>query len=147
MIDQVNDFVFNECFLHTPSMLVNAYRLGTKSENKPRPIKVKCKDEAARWEFLKHINQQFKTTPIFCLLDRSKEVQDEEYKLRLNAKHLNLTNMDEKFRAREMKIQVQTTLEEWVNMKKDPQGHWVKNVTNCRYATGKSNEFSSFTHN
>lgn len=50
--DQVKEFMIAECFMHTPDPL-NASRLGAKIENKKRPIKIKFKYEAEKWEFLK----------------------------------------------------------------------------------------------
>ena len=124
VIDQVKHFMNRECFSQA-SEPITAFRLGPKSEGKNRPTKIKFKDETGKWDFLKRVNQSFKGTPTFCLLDRTKEVRNEEYKLRQAAKQLSQTNTNEKYRVRDMKIQNQQVSGEWVNMKKE-QGHWIK---------------------
>ncbi len=126
VVDQVKQFMTKECFLQV-SEPITAFRLGAKSENKNRPIKIKFNDEASKWDFLKRVNQNFKNTLTFCLLDRTKEVRNEEYKLRQAAKQLNQTNTSEKYRVRDMKLQVQNASGEWNNMKKD-QGQWIKDT-------------------
>lgn len=134
VLDQVQEFMTKECFIHE-SKPISAYRLGTKSNeiDKHRPIKIRFVNEDAKWVFMKRVNHQFKGTKTFCLLDRSKQVRDEEYKLRQTAKKLTSEGNGMNFRARELKIQVQHE-GEWRDMKKDTTGKWVmsnsKN-TNC----------------
>ena len=119
--EQVKEFMTNQCFIHT-SEPISAFRLGNKQTGKNRPVKIKFKDEANKWEFLKRVNANFKNLSIFCLLDKSKEVRDEEYQLRQTARKLSSEKPDLHFRARDMKIQVQTHEGEWVDMKKDNMG-------------------------
>lgn len=56
------------------------------------------------------------------LLDRSKEVRDKEYKLRECARQLNSSNANHKHRGRNIKIQVQTSEGECVEMKRETNG-------------------------
>lgn len=86
----------NECFLHAPPP-VRAFRLGPKDENKVRPVKIKFNDEVGKWNFVKRVNQQFKKTSMFCLLDRSKEIRDSKYKLRQTAKSLGASHGEMNF--------------------------------------------------
>ena len=125
VIDQVKEFMKKDCFvgLRTAEP-VSAFRLGAKTNERVRPTKVKFINEDAKWVFLKRVNEQFKGTKTFCLLDRSKEIRDEEYKLRQVVKQLSSENVSQRFRTREMKIQVQHE-GEWKNMKQGSTGTWV----------------------
>ena len=49
-----------------------------------------------------------KNAGTFCLLDRKKEVRDEEYKFCQEAKQLNACHSDRKSQTRDMKIQTQS---------------------------------------
>lgn len=122
--DQVSEFIANECSLRT-STPINSFRLGEKNASKPRPIKLKFKDEMAKWEFVKRVNYKFKNSGIFCLLDRSKEERNEEFKLRETLKKLHEIHIDKKFRVRDMKIQVETNSGEWISLKKENNAEWT----------------------
>ena len=105
----------------------HAARLGTKGDT-PRPIKLRFSDEKSKWEFLKRANSKLRENKIFCRLDVSAKVREQEYQLRQNIKQLKNQNNDQEYRIRNMTIeQKNKSSGEWEKVK--PVGQEPHNST------------------
>ena len=93
----------------------HAARLGTKRET-PRPIKLRFVDEKSKWEFLKRANAKLREYDIFCGLDKSNKVREQEYQLRQTIKQLKIKNNEHEYRIRNMAIE----------QKNQSSGEWEK---------------------
>ena len=158
VLDHLKKFMSSECFSQPDSpAIISVFRLGAVLKKKDRPIKIKFKDEDKKWDFLKSVTHHFKNTKsIFCLLDRPKQVCDEEYKLRQAAKSLCSEHLSEKFRTRNQNVQIRKNSggmrkpEERPIRRMDHSQtkpvtyHCLKLLlTNCRSAKGNSTELSA----
>lgn len=118
-IQQVKELLQKECFLHTKEP-VKAIRLQTTSSSESsRPIKLEFTDEPTKWEFLKRVNATQRDQNIFCKLDESKEVRDQQYALRQQIRDMKANSEDEtQYRIRSLKIQSKSASGEWMFLNK-----------------------------
>lgn len=120
-VSQITEFLKKECFTQSVNP-TQAFRLGTKQENRTRPIKVKFSDENSKWEFVKRVNGQLKGQGFFCKVDSTKEHRDQEYKLRQQVKTLRESDKENGYRIRNMNIQQKDkTTGEWMPL--NPAGN------------------------
>lgn len=100
---------------------VQAVRLGPKTENKNRPIKLRFEDERSKWEFLKRVNHALRADSLFCKLDMNKETRDKEYTLRQQVKKLKEEQPTIQFRIRDFNIQKKADSGNWEKVKPEDQ--------------------------
>lgn len=118
-IEQVKDFMKRELFklMDQPE---KAIRLGQRSNDSARPMKLQFLDEKAKWDFLKRVNSgSLREEHIFCKLDVDKQTRDQEYQLRQEIKSLRQT-ADEttEYRIRSLAIEKKTAESgEWKKVK------------------------------
>jgi hypothetical protein len=94
-----------------------AIRLSQKISGKSRPIKLRFADEKAKWDFIKRVNANLRGEEMFCKLDVSKDVREQEFKLREEVRTLKQKQDGTGYRVRSMNIQQKTESGEWENMK------------------------------
>lgn len=120
-LQQIEDKMKTELFLHC-SKPVQAWRLGRKEEGKNRPIKLRFEDEPSKWKFLKRVNNISTRTPgVYCKLDTSKTVRDQEYKLRNQMRELLKNDESPQYRIRNMKIEERSPTGEWLPANTDKE--------------------------
>jgi len=125
---------------------LRAIRLTSRVSGKPRPIKLEFEDEATKWEFLKRTNASLRNKNIFCKLDESKEVRDEQYKLHQTIKEMKDEKPDVNFRIRNNRIQSKGIEGEWRYVNTDRTGHSLKLfAANIRSLEGKTEQLSGET--
>lgn len=107
------DLVNKECFKQIKCP-VKAVRLGQKVEGKNRPIKLEFTDEHWKWEFLKRANAMLKGDRIYCKLDVSKEVRDQEFAMREKLRKLRKNNPSSEYRIRDGQAQTKSEQGEWI---------------------------------
>jgi len=97
----------------TAAKPLTAKRLQTSQSSvgiKPGPIKLEFSDEGSKWTFLKRANATLRPKNIYCKLDESKALRDQQYRLRQQIKEMK--EQDEsgtQYRIRNMKIQAKST--------------------------------------
>lgn len=115
-LEVVEDMMYKLSF-SKGSKPLQAFRLGKRNNDGPqkRPLKLRFSDEQAKWEFLKRVNaSSLKENGIYCKLDESQEVRDQQYSLRKQARDLKSQNPDNSYRVRNLHVQVQQgTSGEW----------------------------------
>jgi hypothetical protein len=112
-MEQVEEILKAKLYLHCPKP-IQAMRLGKKTGDRPRPIKIKFQDEATKWSFLKRTNSKETRSPgVFCKVDASKEVRDEEYRLREKMRELKKDGINSALRIRNLKIEQKLPSGEW----------------------------------
>jgi hypothetical protein len=129
-IQQIKELMTQECFAKN-SEPIQAMRLGKKTEDQvqKRPIKVRFDDEQSKWEFIKRFNNHaLREKQIFCKLDESQAVRNQQFQLRQEVRSLRTENGTNEYRIRNMQIQE----------KKDGSGDWkvmkpvsLKKSTEC----------------
>ena len=94
------------CFSNTKQPL-KAFRLQDLGASATKLIGLEFGDENSKWEFLKRVNTTQREQKIFCKLDESKEVRDQQHALRQQIKQLKLDNKEDstQYRIRNIKIQ------------------------------------------
>lgn len=93
-IDQIKELMKLECFARNNAPL-QAVRLGKKIDDgqQKRPIKVRFEDENTKWEFIKRFNNKaLREQSIYCKLDESQEVRNQQFLLRQEVKKLKAKN-------------------------------------------------------
>lgn len=113
-IDQVNEMLSKVCFTHTKQP-IKAIRLQTTGASTTKPIKLEFDDENTKWEFLKRVNDTQRGEKIFCKLDESKEVRNQQYELRQQIKKMKSANTESnmQYRIRNMRIETKEESGEW----------------------------------
>lgn len=116
-IQQIEEMLKTELYLHCAKP-IQAMRLGKKIESRARPIKIRFEDEASKWAFLKRANTKNNKAPgVFCKVDASKEVRDEEYQLREKVRELKQGGGHSALRIRNLTIEERLPSGEWTVMK------------------------------
>ena len=118
-MEQVTEMLKKDCFTHTKQP-VKAIRLQASGASTTKPIKLEFTDENTKWEFLKRVNATQREQKIFCKLDESKEVRDQQYALRQQIKKIKSANSENntQYRIRSMKIQTREESGEWQPLNK-----------------------------
>ena len=118
VMKQIDELMRRELFKDHNKPL-QAIRLGNKTEDKPRPIKLRFNNEKDKWEFLKRANSGLRGENFFCKLDLSKQSRDREFSLRSKIRTLREENPDNNimYRIRNEKIQSKTKdMGEWQDL-------------------------------
>ena len=122
VLEQVNQFMKQECFKKS-SPPVMAMRLGRKSQEetenkKPRPIKLVFESEASKWNFVKRVNSgSARDEGIFCKIDTSQEVRNQEWALREKIRELKNSDDVSEYRIRNLHIEQKQMTGEWKPLK------------------------------
>lgn len=110
-MEKVLQLMEDEAFAATPKPLT-AKRLQTNSPSsgsKPGPVKLEFADEESKWAFVKRANAKLRTHEIYCKLDESKSVRDQQYKLRQQIKQMKEQDQTTQYRIRNMQIQTKAS--------------------------------------
>lgn len=123
ILDQVNQFMKQECFKHS-NQPVMAIRLGRKQTDqnspgsRPRPIKITFESEPHKWDFVKRINSgNMRRDGIFCKIDVSQEVRNQEWALREKVRELRKSEDGVDYRIRNAHIEQREPSGEWKALK------------------------------
>jgi hypothetical protein len=109
-MEQVENLMKKELFKDHNRPL-QATRLGRKTPEKPRPIKLRFNNEKDKWEFLKRVNFSLREEQIFCKLDLSQQSRNKEFELRQRLRALKQSGNPTEYRIRNQKKRVM----EWGN--------------------------------
>ena len=118
-IEHIQELMKLECFTKS-NLPIQAIRLGRKTENteKKRPIKVRFEDEQTKWEFVKRFNNHtLRSRNIYCKLDESQVVRNQQFQLRQEVNKLKSENVGKEYRVRNLQIQEKKESGEWKVMK------------------------------
>ena len=135
VMDHVSNCMKHECFkkLNPPVVAIrlgrkNKEEVGTKSfeakTHPPRPIKLIFENESTKWEFVKRVNSgEMKQKKIFCKIDASQEVRNQEWALREQIREYRKADDGSQYRIRSLRIE-----------QKQPSGEWqvLKPVRNTK---------------
>ena len=67
---------------------------------------MRFEDEQSKWEFFKRFNNQIlREQGIYCRLDESKEIRNQQFQLRKEVNRLREENTSIAYRVRDMQIQ------------------------------------------
>lgn len=122
VLDQVKQFMTRECFKKS-NPPVMAMRLGRKSSDedenrKPRPIKLVFENESSKWDFVKRVNSgTMKQENIFCKIDTSQEVRNQEWVLREKIRELKGSDVTAEYRIRNLQIEQKQLSGNWELLK------------------------------
>lgn len=85
MVDEVQS-ILGKC--HLPPIeqpRENVYRLGSRSPDKNRPIRLRLSSESQKWDYLRRINQN-RIPGVFARLDLDRDEQEQDFRLRKELK-------------------------------------------------------------
>ena len=92
---------------------VKAFRLSKKEEG-IRPLKLTCRDEEAKWKFLKRANHSLRSDRMFCKLDVNKKTRDTEFQLREQLRGLRKEDTSSsEYRIRNLSIEKKNLAGKW----------------------------------
>ncbi len=118
VMNQIDELMTKEIF-KSHSKPIQATRLGRKTSEKARPIKVRFSDEKSKWDFLKRVNSSLRSENIFCKLDLCQQTREKEFALREQIRTLKQDSGNDgtSYRVRNQVIQEKKNeTGEWSNL-------------------------------